>query len=56
VGLWGLNGWLRVCGLDWTGSGQGPVAGYCDCGNEPSGSCATDLVMKLAAVIWPEII
>jgi hypothetical protein len=31
------------CGLDSTGSGQGPVAG-CECGDEPSGSCATELV------------
>jgi hypothetical protein len=33
-----------VCGLDWAGSGQGPVAGCCECGDEPSGSCATELV------------
>jgi hypothetical protein len=32
------------CGLDSTGSGQGPVAGCCECGDEPSGSCATELV------------
>jgi hypothetical protein len=32
------------CGLDSTGSGQGPVAGCCECGDEPSGSCATDIV------------
>jgi hypothetical protein len=32
------------CGLDSTGSGQGPVAGFCECGDEPSGSCATELV------------
>jgi hypothetical protein len=32
------------CGLDSTGSGQGLVAGCCECGDEPSGSCATDLV------------
>jgi hypothetical protein len=32
------------CGLDSTGSGQGPVAGSCECGDEPSGSCATELV------------
>jgi hypothetical protein len=32
------------CGLDSTGSGQGPVAGYCECSDEPSGSCATELV------------
>jgi hypothetical protein len=32
------------CGLDLTGPGQGPVAGCCECGDEPSGSCATELV------------
>jgi hypothetical protein len=32
-------------GLDSTGSGQGPVAGCCECGDEPSGSCATELVI-----------
>jgi hypothetical protein len=32
------------CGMDSTGSGQGPVAGCCECGDEPSGSCATELV------------
>jgi hypothetical protein len=35
---------LGVCGLDSTGSGQRPVAGCCECGDEPSGSCATELV------------
>jgi hypothetical protein len=35
---------LGGCGLDSTGSGQGPVAGCCECGDEPSGSCATGLV------------
>jgi hypothetical protein len=35
---------LRETGLDSTGSGQGPVAGYGECGDEPSGSCATELV------------
>jgi hypothetical protein len=34
------------CGLDSTGSGQGPVAGCCECGDEPSGSCATELVRR----------
>jgi hypothetical protein len=24
-----------------------PVAGYCECGDEPSGSCATELVKML---------
>jgi hypothetical protein len=32
------------CGLDSTVSGQGPVEGCCECGDEPSGSCATELV------------
>jgi hypothetical protein len=32
------------CGLDSTVSGQGSVAGCCECGDEPSGSCATELV------------
>jgi hypothetical protein len=38
--------WIRMelreiglgCGLDSTSSGQGPVAGFCECGDEPSGS------------------
>jgi hypothetical protein len=30
------------CGLDSTGSGWGPVAGCCECGDEPSGSCASE--------------
>jgi hypothetical protein len=33
-------------GLDSTGSGQEPVAGCCECGDEPSGSCTTELVNK----------
>jgi hypothetical protein len=39
LGETGLGG----CGLDSTSSGQGPVAG-CECGDEPSGSWATELV------------
>jgi hypothetical protein len=37
-------------GVDWisTVSGQGPVAGCCECGDEPSGSCATELVCVLS--------
>jgi hypothetical protein len=35
---------LREIGLDSTGLGQGAVAGCCECGNEPSGSCVTELV------------
>jgi hypothetical protein len=32
------------CGLDSTVSGHGPVAGYCECGDEPLGSRGTGLV------------
>jgi hypothetical protein len=38
------------CGLDLTVSGQGPVAGCCECGDEPSGSCATELVSVLTGI------
>jgi hypothetical protein len=43
------SGWIlrRLawgCELESTGSGQGPVAGCCECGDESSGSCATKLV------------
>jgi hypothetical protein len=31
------------CGV---GSGQGPAAGCCEYGDEPSGSCATELVRR----------
>jgi hypothetical protein len=34
---------LEGGGLDSTGSGYGPVAGYFECGDGPSGSCATEL-------------
>jgi hypothetical protein len=34
--------WGGGCGLDSTGSGQGPVADSCECGDESSGSCATE--------------
>jgi hypothetical protein len=36
--------WLGEYRLDPVGSGQGPVAGSCEYGDEPSGSSATDLV------------
>jgi hypothetical protein len=39
--LWEI-GWGG--GVDSPGSGQGPLAGCCECGDEPSGSGATDLV------------
>jgi hypothetical protein len=32
------------CGVDSHGSGYGPLAGCCECGDEPSGSGATELV------------
>jgi hypothetical protein len=32
------------CGLDSIGPGQGPVAVCCECSDEPSGSCAMELV------------
>jgi hypothetical protein len=35
---------LGVCGLGSAGSEQGLVAGCGECGDEPSGSCATELV------------
>jgi hypothetical protein len=35
-------GWGE-CRLDPVGSRQGPVAGCCECCDEPSGSCATEL-------------
>jgi hypothetical protein len=51
VGRWGQNGsqgdWLGGYGLDSAGSGQEPVAGCCECGDEPLGSCATELVSSV---------
>jgi hypothetical protein len=35
---------LGRCGLDSTGSGQEPVAGSCEYGDDPSGSDAAELV------------
>jgi hypothetical protein len=32
------------CGVDFSGSGYGPLAGCCECGDEPSGSGSTELV------------
>jgi hypothetical protein len=29
---------VEICGLDASGSGQGPVTGSCEHGSEPSGS------------------
>jgi hypothetical protein len=59
VGRWDQNGswgdWLGGCGLHSTGSGQGPVAGCCECGDEPSGSCATELVNRYVLNIFFEV-
>jgi hypothetical protein len=34
-------------GVDWIRLAQdGPVAGCCECGDEPSGSCAMELVFS----------
>jgi hypothetical protein len=41
--VWRLAG--VVCGMDSPGSGWGPVAGCCECGDEPSGSGGTELVI-----------
>jgi hypothetical protein len=40
IGLGGGGG-----GLDSTSSGQGPVVGCCECGDEPLHSCVTELVI-----------
>jgi hypothetical protein len=44
IGLW--------CELDLTASGQGPVEGCCECGDEPSGSFATELVIMPDFITW----
>jgi hypothetical protein len=41
---WVLGKLAWGCGLDSTGSGQGPMADCCECGDEPLGSGATELV------------
>jgi hypothetical protein len=47
VSEWILGRLAWGCGLDSTGSGCGPVAGCCVCGDEPWDSCATELVTYL---------
>jgi hypothetical protein len=42
----------RGCGLDSNVSGQGPVAGCGECGDKPSGSCATDLVIFIEMSVF----
>jgi hypothetical protein len=41
---WTLRRLTGGCGVDPVGSGQGPVAGSCEYGDEPSGSGATEFV------------
>jgi hypothetical protein len=43
IGLGGVD-WIRLA------QGQGPAAGCCECGDEPSGSCATELVSYMLTV------
>jgi hypothetical protein len=45
VSEWILGRLVRGCGMDSTVSGQGPVVGCCECGDETSGCCATELVI-----------
>jgi hypothetical protein len=40
------------CGVDSPGSGQGLLAGCCECGDEPSGSGATELVTDVNNVTY----
>jgi hypothetical protein len=48
MGGWDQNGshgnWIGGCGLNYTGSGYGAVVSCCECGDEPSVSCSTELV------------
>jgi hypothetical protein len=44
---WILGTLAWGCGMDSAGSGQGSVVGCGECGDEPSGSCATELDVKL---------
>jgi hypothetical protein len=40
-----------VCGVDSIGSGVGPVAGCCECGDELSGSGTTELLKRALITI-----
>jgi hypothetical protein len=42
---WILGKLAGECEFDSTGSKQGPVASCCECGDEPSGSSAKELVI-----------
>jgi hypothetical protein len=43
---------LEECWLDFTGSGWGLVAGCCEYGDEPSGSCTMELVIMRILIYW----
>jgi hypothetical protein len=49
-GVWIVCVCVCVCVCVSTVSGQEPVAGCCECGDEPSGSCATELVSYFVAI------
>jgi hypothetical protein len=40
------------CGVDSSGSGYGPVASCCECGDGPSGSSATELIRLMIRLTW----
>jgi hypothetical protein len=46
---WVLGRLVGGCGVDSTGSGQGLVAGSCECGDGPSVSSATEFVCLLVS-------
>jgi hypothetical protein len=48
---WTLGRLVGGCGVDSPGSGWGPMAGCCECGDEPSGSGDTELVSKYSSVL-----
>jgi hypothetical protein len=50
----GDMGWGCVCGVDSFGSGQGPMAGCCEYGDELSDSGATEL--RLIAMLCHSMI
>jgi hypothetical protein len=50
---WILERLAWECGLDSTGSEQGPVAGCCECGDEPLGFAPRSY---LVIIIWSVII
>jgi hypothetical protein len=43
---WNLRRLVGGCGVDPPGSGFGSLAGCCECGDEPLGSGATELVRR----------